>query len=348
MRANTYPRAFRRNRKMATITQNSKSKPLEVVGQLTQICLAVVAVFGYFYTVQPIYQKDRLEEQVAEFEGVIKKHAPRVAEIEAELQKLQNERGKLGTELRNIQAQLHLARQEKAKVEKQTEFMAYRYRLPDGKPAVTQEEVAIAQVHELKSSFRSSLKMHCGLLSSDKNVPSYSYEKYDSKNKFWPFSENEFNVLKEYGNRYPLQRALDCINSLAASYKSRQGANLTEVENLRQVAAARATQASARPWTFSAQPQELIKALATRMIEIESELKAEKAKVENEYGSWESVFLSDRRAIYKNNYEVGLKNAEMKAYTDRVNIQYETQGHANTLRKNIQNEVTRLISEESK
>jgi hypothetical protein len=49
---------------------------------VAQIALAVVAIFGYFYTVLPVYQKERLAEQVAEYEGIIKKQAPKIAEAE--------------------------------------------------------------------------------------------------------------------------------------------------------------------------------------------------------------------------------------------------------------------------
>ena len=32
---------------------------------VAQLCLVALAIFGYFYTVRPIYQKERLDEDVA-------------------------------------------------------------------------------------------------------------------------------------------------------------------------------------------------------------------------------------------------------------------------------------------
>src|ERR1700682_3801597 len=68
---------------------------LETLNQIAQIALAVVAIFAYFYTVRPVYQKERLAEQVAEYEGIIKTQKPKIAEAEAHLAALQKERDEI-------------------------------------------------------------------------------------------------------------------------------------------------------------------------------------------------------------------------------------------------------------
>ena len=69
---------------------------LETTNHVAQIALAVVAIFGYFYTVRPIYQKEQLAEQVPEYETIIKAQKPKIAETEGHLADLQRERDRVG------------------------------------------------------------------------------------------------------------------------------------------------------------------------------------------------------------------------------------------------------------
>lgn len=78
--------------RVGTESVREKADWLSFVEKLSQIVLVVVAVFGYFYTVKPIYQKDRLEEQVAEYEGILKEQRPKVAALETQLKTLAAER----------------------------------------------------------------------------------------------------------------------------------------------------------------------------------------------------------------------------------------------------------------
>ena len=177
---------------------------LEAVSHVAQIALAVVAIFGYFYTVLPVYQKERLAEQVAEYEGVIKKQTPKIAEAESHLTELAQERQRLIQDLKSVEHDLSLARDQKSKlenhlssvvsqkerIENQIQYMTFRYRLPDGSPATSPQQVKAAQAVELRRSFLASLSMRCTLgISNDDAFPSYSYIKDDDKNKFWPFTE---------------------------------------------------------------------------------------------------------------------------------------------------------------
>lgn len=334
----------------------SKISPLETVFQFAQIALAIVAIFGYFYTVRPIYQKERLSEQVAEFEGIIKQQKPKIAEIENRLSELQHERdqltseiqrerARLTTELQNIQKQLSAAREEKSKIESQIQFMTFRYRLPDGSPAVTREQVKIAQDFELKRSFMSSLFMSCSLALGDSNFPTYSYSKDDGKNKSWPFSEQELTIWKEYGTKYPLKRATECIDSVAASFTQRYGQNDSSgmIEINRKEAIQFSNRASAKTWSPPTQPADIIQELANKRLAIQSELTADLKKVEEEYGNWESTFGEARREIFRHNYTVGKQNANSKAFSNRLSADYNAQQKANDFRKSIHEEVRRLI-----
>lgn len=373
---NAFRRRLAKHREMRSegVSQETKSTMgwLETIGQISQISLAVVAIFGYFYTVRPIYQKERLAEQVAEYDGIIKKQTPKIAEIEqrltelqlerekltGELQserekltgELQSERARLTGELTNIERQLSLARAEKSKIESQIQFMTFRYRLPDGSPAVTPEQVKTAQILELKRSFVSSLSVSCTLGSLDGVFPPYSYAKADTKDKFWPFTEQEVSTWREYGSKYPMKRAIDCIDSVALSFSQRYGQNnfSAEIRGLRDDAIQYANRVGAEPWTPPAQPEDILQELATKRSAIETELTAELKKVQEQYGDWESTFFPARREIFKHNYIVGKQNAEMQASSKRLSLDYSMETKASGLRKSIQDEVNRLLVSASK
>lgn len=323
---------------------------IETVSHIAQIALAIVAIFGYFYTVLPVYQKERLAEQVAEYEGIIKKQAPKIADSERRLAELGQERGRLTQELNTVERQLSIARDQKNKIESQLQYMTFRYRLPDGTPATTQQQVKTAQALELRQSFLSSLSMSCTLGLGNDVFPSYSYLKEDDKNKFWPFTEKEMATWKEFGSKYPLKRAIDCIGSVANTFSQRYGKDgpAAEIESLQKEAIQYANTAGMKPWAPPLEPAELLQELTAKRSAIESDMNVELKKVEEQYGDWESVFGDSRRAIFKHNYEVGKQNAKTQALSSRLSLSYAVQKKANTFRESINQEVKRLIISEAK
>lgn len=325
-------------------TNNSRLS-IETVSHVSQVALAVVAIFGYFYTVLPVYQKERLAEQVAEYEGIIKKQAPKIAEAEGRLAELEQERWRLTQNLKNIEKQLSIARDQKSKIEGQIQYMTFRYRLPDGTPATTQQQVRTAQTLELRRSFLSALHMSCTLGLGSDVFPSYSHIKEDENSKFWPFTEKELGIWKEYGPKYPLKRATECIDSVAASFTQRYGNNspTSDIEELRKEAVQYANAAGSKQWEPPFDPADLLQELSAKRSAIESDMNAALKKVEDEYGDWESVFGESRRAIFKYNYEVGKQNAKAQALSSRLSLAYGTREKSNAFREGINQEVKRLI-----
>jgi hypothetical protein len=349
-------------------------KHLEIIFQLSQIALAVVAIFGYFYTVQPIYQKERLAEQVAEYEGIIKTQTPKIAQAEKRLAELQGEReklardalserekltreaqierGRLTNELKTIERQLAVAREEKNKLERQTEFMTYQYRLPDGSPAVTREQVRTAQVFDLKRNFLSAISAACayGIGGSSPLLPFSGPGLKDRNEKYWPFTEKELTIWKEQGTKYPLRSATECISSVAADFakRYRQFNFSTEIEGLRTEALEYANRESAKTWNPPVQPDDILQEMAAKRSAIQAQKATDLKKVEEEYGDWESTLLPDRREILKHNYFVGKQNAETKASSDRLSLEFAAYDKASKLRQSVQDEVKRLLVSEAK
>jgi cytochrome c-type biogenesis protein CcmH/NrfG len=68
-----------------TAPEGAREKRLKIWSYIAQIAVVIVAIFGYFYTVIPVYQKERLAEQAAEYEGIIKKQTPKIAEMDKQI-----------------------------------------------------------------------------------------------------------------------------------------------------------------------------------------------------------------------------------------------------------------------
>src|SRR5205807_628802 len=122
----------------------------------------------------------------------------------------------------------------------------------------------------------------------------------------------------------------------------------TELDSFRKEAAEFANRAGAKPWTPPVQPEDVLQELATKRSAIQADKTAELKKVDEEYDSWESISLPDRKEIYRNNYVVGKQNAETKANSNRISLEFKMREKADGLRKSMQEEVKRLIIGESR
>ena len=363
-----------REARLTTEISNEKAglSKLEVIGILAQIFLAMVAIFGYFYTVRPVYQKEQLAEQVAEYDSIIRKQTPKIKEIEAQLVTLREERSKLASELqrereqlraelqrdrarmtaelKNLERELVAARSAKQKIESQIEFMAYRYRTPDGSPAVTREQVRNAQEHDLRRNLLSAISTSCSYGSFSNVFPRYRYIPRDPKNVSWPFIDAEISLWREYGAKYPVKRATDCVESAVSRYASNQSlaSFAGDIESIRKEALQFAERTAAvKPWVPPVQPAEVLQALAARLSEIQAEQVEELKNVEEKYKGWE-YSVGDRRVLLKHNYETEKRNAEINAMGKRWKIESEAREKSDGLNKAIDEEVKRLLISERK
>jgi hypothetical protein len=264
---------------------------LEKTGIIAQIFLSFVAIFGYFYTVRPVYQKEQLAEQVAEYDSIIKRQTPLIKEIGGQLSALQEERVRLSSqltrerselqterarltgELRAIERQLVLAQEEKKRVEAITEFMTFRYQLPDGRPATTREEVKTAQGFEAKRYLLSNVSLNCTYGVSSSPFSRYSASRANEKDASWPFTLQEMSVWREHGAKYPSKKVADCIESALAEAAKSQRASSEAVEEVRREFIQHLErEASLKAWTPPLQPQDLIDQLASRRAQIEKRI----------------------------------------------------------------------------
>jgi hypothetical protein len=282
-----FHRRMKQRRSASIVPPNVPPAPprslLNIIGHLAQIALAIVAIFGYFYTVRPVYQKDRLAEQVAEYEAIIKEQKPKALAFEKQLISLSEERNHLNAELASIEKRLSVARTEKKKIENQIQFMAFRYHLPDGKPATTHEQVQAAQDFELATSFVSGMNsLDCRASSGGETVFQPLQYLLDlgkddgvKKTEAFPFTRQELKVWAEQGARFPLTNALSCAtryaDSLIAKY-SNDPRSSQLIANFKEKALWEIKAAGSKPWTSPFEPAEIIKELVSKKADLQTEM----------------------------------------------------------------------------
>jgi cell division protein FtsB len=71
-----------------------------------QVVALVVAIFGYFYTVRPVYQKQLLDEQIAEKSVLLRDSTAKLEQLRDEEKKLKNENIRLHDEANNTYSRL--------------------------------------------------------------------------------------------------------------------------------------------------------------------------------------------------------------------------------------------------
>lgn len=310
---------------------------------ISQILLAVVAIFGYFYTVLPVYQKDRLAEQVAKYEGIIKKQEPKIAKAKTRLVALQNEKEKLknemqreltllAQELKNTKSQLSEARKQKNKIENQIQFMTFRYRLPDGSPAMTKKQVRTAQVSELKRSFISSILECCR---SKLNPFAHGYMRANKENKSWPFADQEISIWESFSTKFPLKFVIDCIDSTASRLSQQYWGgkdNFSQnIKDFRKEAIQYANNMGTAPWIPPMRPTDILHELTTKRSIIQTELETELKKIEE----------GAEGEVQK---EMDKISAEFKATDKRLLLDVKIMKKVDILRSSIGEEIRRLTN----
>jgi len=71
----------------------------------SQIILVIAGIFGYFFTVRPVHQKQLLDEQIAERTISLKNATHTLQNLQAEANRLQNENVQLGTEASRLRTE---------------------------------------------------------------------------------------------------------------------------------------------------------------------------------------------------------------------------------------------------
>jgi hypothetical protein len=325
---------------------------LLIIGQMAQLALAIVAIFGYFYTVRPVYQKDRLAEQVAEYEGIIKVQKPKILAFEKQLDILSGQRDRFSAELTSIEKRLSVARAEKEKIERQIQFMTFRYHLPDGRPATTHEQVQAALDFALATKVAFEMSSHCSSESSEGETEfqrfPFSFD-YDDikKSEAFPFTRHELKVWTEHGVRYPLTKTLSCATQYADSLITKYSNDPRSshlIATFKEKALREIKEAGSKPWIPPSEPVEIIKELVSKQTAMKLELAKQYRKIEEEYGDRESNWGEAQQANEKRNYEVSRLNARIKSNLLQSSLESKYEKEADAFCESIHEEITRLVN----
>lgn len=303
---------------------------MTIFAQTSQIVLVFVAVFGYFYTVRPIHQKEMLEEKLTVLEAEIADARLLMPELIGEKDSLSKQIHLINKELRNISSK-------KEEIENSIQYMEYKYHLPDGTPAKTTAEVNKALDYKIKNTKKQRKKDYLNGFNldhrwfiKDKDGKPYpflqSYNIVDSKSEYFPFYKNEIDVWNSsLGVEYFLRQV--ALKELEKYHKEHINRYINPPKSwVNQYSAWRATlkdriNTSQIEWVAPYNPDSLVNEYRQkRKIILEKEI-SELEKVEEESGDWESTWFSAEKEILRHNYKVGKQNAKINKYNASSKIE---------------------------
>jgi hypothetical protein len=121
---------------------------------LSQPLLLCLAVFGYFYTVLPVYQKELLSEQIAAKEIELTRLQRAIDATGPTIQRLEGERTALGTQLRSLQALKTAAERNVAELNARQSTLEAKNKELDASRTKLTEEVATVEAAAKAFSMR--------------------------------------------------------------------------------------------------------------------------------------------------------------------------------------------------
>lgn len=364
-----------RAKSQKTLLHQHKPQPvgryLEYASHASQIVLVALAIFGYFYTVRPVYQKERLEEQVAQLEILrdaqlanLKDARKRLDEISGEREALFTERQDLSEEISKMRSELAAVKRDKSTLDAQIRFMDYKFRLPDGAPAKTHEQVEVAKAHRArqaeesaKLTFFANLQMmrtvdrlNATFSNADGTaglVPLFDRNsEISTGDPSFPFTNEEIDIWRTQRSAYVRNLALNALSQSVSKFvELYTDSESPSTENIQQWTGwlRDRVQQSSVELPEGDDPKTIVQECRKQLDDFDKEVEKKIADIENKYGDWESVWGSNRRAIAKHNYEVSIHNVKALTRNDRFNIVWSCNERANKIRDQVEQAVETLL-----
>ncbi|MCU8105162.1 hypothetical protein L5M38_11515 [Shewanella sp. SM101] len=343
--------AIQRNERKKDVDQKSTESILAKAAHISQVALVILAAFGYFYTVKPVYQKERLAEEVARSQAILENQRLELEKNKNILIEIQEERKTLATNLQKLRKDLARSENERREIEEATVFMTYEYYLPDGKPAKTATEVKKAVFHKNLHSFTSNLRLACGMInlfSKQKNIfPAVRYYNIGKLDEAWseyfPFTREEVEIWKEHGRELPNYLVSSCAKQYAEEFLSNDRlSDYPQREKLKSSIEEVVSQVLKYPssqWKEVEEPNSVITSCKKIRNEIDSAYKEELKTVEDEYADRENAWGASTREILRHNYNVSKENASNSALSKL----WATEADCRSKAEALGNEVSRLV-----
>ena len=321
---------------------------------LSQIFMLVLVCYGYFYTVIPIYQKEKLAEEVVKLQNEIDQQKINLILAKKMLKPLLEEKKNISNTLEKLKVDLDKTKKLKQAMEDKISFMDYKYYLPDGTPAKSDKQ--IQEVFKIKKQQRLErsrdnyiflFKISFMSWSNDKanNVFVSRYLDVDDSFNTYPFTKDEYEIItSEKGIEYFLKnqslKILDSYhNSVVADSPKTDHMSLNhwrlELEVL--------IKNNPIKWkvaqNLSIIPEEYKKMKG----ELDIAEKLELAKIDDEFDGWESTWGASKREILRHNYSTSKGNTIRKYKGKRMELKYDYNAIAEKIRKDIKNEIGMII-----
>lgn len=135
--------------KISDERNNSGSSGFEkyssIIANFSQVLMLVVVVWGYFYTVLPVFQKEKLTEDLARLEVEKSRWEQEIESYARNIQRTQEELSLLESDKYELENSLTKIRSEKEQAEREFELLASREKISRKKLKATADSLADAE-----------------------------------------------------------------------------------------------------------------------------------------------------------------------------------------------------------
>lgn len=330
---------------------------------LSQIAMLALVTFGYFYTVNPIYQKEKLAEEVVILQNQIDFQNKQIINSKNRIEPLKREKENIDKKLKKLKFEFEKTRNLKDEMESKIAFMEYKYFFPDGTPAITDKQVnEVINIRNKekeyidKKNYFMTLDIYNSILSygdyEEQNPFSNVVVRVDKKSVNYPFTKEEYlildskkgikNFVLEYSikvlEKYHLEQVEEAPENQGKKLEKWKKEAIRRIkENYKDVSLP--TESMLRG---------LIESYKVNKLELQEKRDAELKVIEIEYSDWESTWDSHKREILKHNYTVLKDNANNKFLSLLMNVDFEYESLANKARREIQSEISNIFKITSK
>lgn len=290
---------------------------------------------------RPIYQKERLAEEVAQYQMQIDQQRAELRQTRDEFDSLEQQIAaeeaksrEAANQLANTRNELEELLAEKQRIESQLEFMSYRLHLPDGTPADSPEDVRVA----LRDQYRTGLR----------NTRTITWFDGDPESASFPFTEEELRMWNTHGTDYPKAAALEVLSNHMPSRSalSTYDEYVTQSDFQRWNAEIREVLVNVpSSWTPPHELDALAREYSRKRKEIEDEYDSSVSAIEDELSALEPAPTRDIQTARQNRLNAPLHQARAQVVSERTVLRLEYDGYAIDLRNSLHNAISTLLTE---
>jgi len=353
--------------------QNNQNNPAEInlvqksswdqtLANFSQVAMLIVVIFGYLFTVRPIYLKEKLEEEKAKLELQSLRYRKEISQLQSQVAPLKQERVRLEYDQKKLLSEIAGIEKRKEELENQMDFMSFRFLFPDGSPAKTHEQVQEvlrlkeverkANEKEIKRKrlesarqnyfFNFKLNTSWRMIMGSEKYPFKLYLDVSRGEKSYPFNQDELRITRDKNvGGFIIKVALQSLEQHHKRYVSGDETEY-DFDSWKSHLSDKLSNSKVTVKNIHL-VQEIIDEYQKKEETLRLSLERKLKEVDKEFDGWEDTWNSYKKEILRHNYTVSKARAKTEYRSELFKLQNDVSEKANKVRKEVSNSYNALI-----